>query len=120
VVAKKPNFKNKKEKKMDIINKIENQTKKYMELRQEIESIVKAMNYTPAWAQSIDDAKARAKELRRRFNKHYVVNIFLATKCVSPDELQELFEENEQVLRELEEIRDFLNSWLIYDDVVLK
>ena len=105
---------------MNIIEKIENQTKKYMELHQEIESIVKAMHYTPAWAQSIDDAKARAKELRRRFLNHYKVNIFLATKCISQDELQEVFNLNEQVLSELEEIKNYLNSWLVYDDAVLK
>lgn len=103
---------------MKIIEKIRKQSEKHMKLRQEIESIVKAMNYTPAWAQSIDDAKARAKELRRRFLNHYKVNIFLATKCVSPDELQEVFNLNEQVLSELEEIRNFLNSWLVYDDVI--
>lgn len=101
---------------MDIINKIENQTKKYMELRQELDGIIKALNELPAWAQSIDDAINRVKELRRGFLNHYKVKIFFPTG----DEWQEVFNHNAQVLSELEEIKGYLASWLETDDVEYK
>jgi DNA repair exonuclease SbcCD ATPase subunit len=91
---------------MNIIEKIEQQTEKFLDLRQEIESIIEALNELPAWAQSIDDAKARAKKLFNFF--HEVDGMIL-----SVDRLQELFEDNEQVLDELQEIKNYLGSWLV-------
>lgn len=97
-------------------NLIENQTEKYTELCQEIESIIEALNELPAWAQSIDEAKDRAKELQRKFNCYDEVDNMLLTD----DQLQEVFNNNKQVLYELEGIKNYLNSWLEADDVEYK
>jgi predicted RNA-binding protein with EMAP domain len=92
---------------MNIIEKIEQQTEKFLDLRQEIESIVEALNDMPAWAQSIDEAKDRAKELQKVFYAYYEI-----TNLLTDGELQKVINENEQVLSEMEEIKNYLSSWL--------
>lgn len=103
---------------MNIIEKIEQQTEKYTDLCQELAGIIEALNELPAWEQSIDDAKARAKKLRRRFELLHKVYNF--SGLLTDDQLQEAFEENKEVLDELEEIKGYLNAWLEADDVEYK
>jgi chaperonin cofactor prefoldin len=100
---------------MNLIEKIESQTEKFLELRQELDGIIEALNELPAWAQSIDDAKARAKEVQRKFNYYHKANQFPHVFLLG-DTLEELCDENEEVLDELEEIKNYLSSWLDADD----
>lgn len=96
---------------MDIVKKIEKQTEKFLELRQKIEGIVEALNEFPVWEQSIDDAKAKAKKLQRRFE--LLRKVYNFSGLLTDDQLQEAFEENKEVLDELEEIKNYLRLQLV-------
>jgi hypothetical protein len=93
---------------------IEPQTEKFLELRQEIESIVEALNKMTYGYEPIDDAIDRAKEVQKKFLPDYEVNNMLTMG--NEDKLREAYDENEEVLDELEEIKGYLNSWLDADD----